>query len=74
MNTEAGEEVGTDPISVQLAACARDYDRATKTAEDVYKSRMVEAVKRAAESGMSEYKIATAVGVTRMTVRAWLGK
>lgn len=57
-----------------LEAASRDYDTAIEQAEGVYKVRMIQAVTEAAASGMSEYKIAKAVGVTRMTVRAWLGK
>lgn len=41
---------------------------------DAARGDLVTAVKAASESGMSEYQIADAAGVTRQTVRVWLGK
>lgn len=49
------------------------YSRAQDAAEGA-KATLRAAVHRAVESGASESEIAREAGITRMTVRAWIGK
>lgn len=62
-----------DTVEVILEAAARDYDRAMQ-AHDTARETMRGHVADAARAGLSEQRIAVAVGVTRQTVRSWLGK
>jgi transposase len=41
---------------------------------DGLRGDLIDLVAQAAAAGMSEYQIAAAVGVQRLTIRAWLGK
>jgi len=48
--------------------------RAAQALADQARLALIESVKSAAAGGLSEYAIAKEVAVTRVTVRAWLGK
>lgn len=56
-----------------LDAAARDYDRAGDAFEAA-KGELQRAVRQASVDGLSEVEISRRAGVTRMTVRSWLGK
>lgn len=61
------------PVMSALADAAADY-----AAQKIHSEQATEAlrvqVRLAAERGMTEAEIARVAGVTRMTVRSWLGK
>lgn len=61
----------TDVARLTVAArrYAADKARLSRSRED-----LADLVRMAVRHGMSEVKAAEAAGVTRMTVRAWLGK
>lgn len=71
--TEYDQLSDRDTALVILEAAARDYDRAGEAHEDA-RQVMRSHVAAAARAGLSEQAIADAVGVTRMTIRSWLGK
>ena len=48
--------------------------RAAQERADREKARLVELVAEAHERGDSEYTLSDEAGVTRMTIRNWLGK
>lgn len=48
--------------------------RTSSTVTDALRDALVTAVADARAAGMSERAIAQAIGVSRVTVRAWLGK
>lgn len=56
-----------------LRAAVADYDLAT-IEQDSARKALVGQVRVAIAAGMSEVQAAKIVGVTRMTIRAWLGK
>lgn len=60
---------GTTELAKRAAALQRARQRVTEATEAV-RAAVVEAV----AGGMSEVEAARQAGVTRMTVRAWLGK
>lgn len=55
-------ELAANEWRVQLAGAERSRDA------------LIVAVRAASAAGVSEYQIAAAAGVTRQTVRVWLGK
>ena len=55
-------EAAANEWRVQLAGAERSRDE------------LISAVRAARDAGVSEYQIAAAAGVTRQTVRVWLGK
>lgn len=63
----------TTDARAELARVARRATRA-RTARDKAMAELGEAVRAAVAEGMPEAEAARAAGVTRMTVRAWLGK
>ena len=48
--------------------------RAARDCLDIAITRASDAAVEAVESGMSEVRVAAALGVNRLTVRKWLGK
>lgn len=50
----------------RLAAAKAEHDR--------MRDRMIDAVRTAYHDGVSEYRLADIAGVSRGTIRAWLGK
>lgn len=60
------EPLDPDPIRAALSS-ARAADYAAKADARAYTSAAIAA-------GQSEYQVARDLGVTRMTVRSWLGK
>jgi DNA-directed RNA polymerase specialized sigma24 family protein len=68
----------TAPIPIEthapaLAAGAEAW-RLAQADADALRADLIDSVYLARMCGLSEYAIADACGVTRMTVRAWLGK
>lgn len=61
-----------DPAVV--VAYRGDLYRAAQTDVTVKRAELIKAVREANAAGLSEYRIATEAGVTRQTVRVWLGK
>lgn len=59
----------TDPV-----AAAADRWRDASAAAAVSKAELAAVVQAEATAGASEYELARRAGVTRNTVRAWLGK
>jgi transposase len=57
----------------RVDAAANDY-RVSQAALERDRDRLAAACKAAAAAGHSEYQIAGVAGVTRQTVRVWLGK
>jgi transposase len=56
-------------VTVQAQAWQHDQRKA-----DEQRGRLIAAVRAAHANGVSEYALAKAAGVTRNTVRSWLGK
>ena len=54
----------------EAAACWREDELQALVSRDA----LIDAVKAANMAGASEYQLAESAGVTRMTIRAWLGK
>ena len=59
--------------TMDLARAARSYEAATRTAS-VATDALRAAVRAAVAAGMSESEASRQAGVSRMTVRSWLGK
>lgn len=66
---EADGSEGVSNLSEAITADAKAKAKAADARE-----RLIEAVREAATLGVSESELAREVGVTRMTIRAWLGK
>ena len=58
----------------QVVAYCADLHRAATATADEKRADLIEAVQKANTAGISEYDLAIAAGVSRMTIRAWLGK
>ena len=67
MNTEQKQALRV------ATAQARKWERA-KEQQQKRRAELVESVSAAHELGVSEYALTEACGVTRMTIRNWLGK
>lgn len=73
MTPEGEPDVGYDDIAYYLDVAARaDADASDRAA--MRRQHLRAATVRAVRAGMSEVEAARRAGVTRATVRAWLGK
>jgi hypothetical protein len=70
--SDAADEYRDKPL-VRVAAMADDW-RENVAGATVARDALIIAAVAAHAAGVSEYRIAAAAGVTRGTVRAWLGK
>lgn len=61
------------PIRDRLASIGQRLKTATRARKDVL-DEAHKAVRAGADEGVSEVEMARLVGVTRMTIRSWLGK
>jgi transposase len=62
-------------VTIGVGVGVQAYEwRAAAELADRHRAALVEAVCDAHAAGMSEYALAKAAGVTRNTIRAWLGK
>ena len=62
----------TDPLAP--VANAADHWQHTRKTEAAARDNLVSTVTAANAAGASEYALAAAAGVSRQTIRAWLGK
>jgi hypothetical protein len=61
------------PVDYYIGGAAADWRAANEDAK-ACRAHLVALVREAQSQGVSEYAIAAAAGVTRNTVRSWLGK
>lgn len=71
--TRAEPEWTRPAVLRELAEAAAAYGTAKRAAREA-QPRLAQAVQIAVANGISEAETARLAGVTRMTVRAWLGK
>lgn len=70
---ELSDRIDAKLLEADVKRLAGDYERAAQHAHRM-RELLLDKVREAAASGVSEYRLAEAADVTRSTVRAWLGK
>lgn len=65
--------MSTEDLQAWVARAAQRY-RDTDAAAAEARGELREAIRQLVESGVSEVEAAKLVGVSRMTIRKWLGK